>query len=69
MPQFEAAIASALRLRNSVLAEVLLLAFVYGVGILVIWRQYVALGHEHMVCNALCRGAGALMGRTYGMAA
>ena len=43
MPRFEAAIASALRLRNSVLAEVLLLAFVYGVGILVLWRQYVAL--------------------------
>ena len=43
MPRFEAAIASAFRLRNSVLAEVLLIAFVYGVGILIIWRQYVAL--------------------------
>ena len=43
MPKFEAAIASAFRLRNSMLAEVLLLAFVYGVGILVIWRQYVTL--------------------------
>ena len=32
--QFEAAIASAFRLRNSVLAEVLLIAFVYGFGIL-----------------------------------
>jgi hypothetical protein len=41
--RFEAAIASAFRLRNSVLAEVLLIAFVYGVGILIVWRQYVAL--------------------------
>ena len=43
MTRFEAAIASAFRLRNSVLAEVLLIAFVYGVGILIIWRQYMAL--------------------------
>jgi hypothetical protein len=43
MPRFEAAIASAFRLRNSVLAEVLLIAFVYGVGVLVIWRHYTAL--------------------------
>jgi hypothetical protein len=42
-PRFEAAIASALRLRNSVLAEVLLIAFVYGVGVLIVWRQYMAL--------------------------
>ena len=44
MTRFEAAVASAFRLRNSVLAEVLLIAFVYGVGILVVWRQYLALG-------------------------
>ncbi len=43
MTRFEAAIASAFRLRNSVLAEVLLIAFVYGVGILIVWRQYMAL--------------------------
>ena len=43
MPRFDAAIASALRLRNSMLAEVLLIAFVYGVGILIIWRQYLGL--------------------------
>ena len=43
MTRFHAAIASAFRLRNSVLAEVLLIAFVYGVGILIIWRQYTAL--------------------------
>ena len=43
MTRFETAIASAFRLRNSVLAEVLLIAFVYGVGILIVWRQYTAL--------------------------
>jgi hypothetical protein len=42
-PRFEAAVASALRLRNSVLAEVLIIAFVYGVGILVVWRHYTGL--------------------------
>jgi hypothetical protein len=43
MPRFDAAIASAFRLRNSVLAEVLLIAFVYVVGVLIVWRQYTAL--------------------------
>ena len=43
MPRFDAAIASAFRLRNSVLAEVLLIAFVYGVGVLIVWRHYMAL--------------------------
>jgi hypothetical protein len=40
---FQAAIASAFRLRNSVLAELLLIAFVYLVGISVVWRHYGAL--------------------------
>ena len=39
LPRFEAAVESAFRLRNSVLAEVLLIAFVYGFGILVVWRH------------------------------
>jgi hypothetical protein len=43
LPRFEKAIASAFRLRNSVLAEVLLVAFVCVVGILLIWRHYLAL--------------------------
>jgi hypothetical protein len=42
--RFEAAVRNALRLRNSLLAEVLLIAIVYGVGILVVWRYYIALG-------------------------
>jgi hypothetical protein len=43
LTRFNAAIASAFRLRNSVLAEVLLIAFVYVVGVLIVWRQYTAL--------------------------
>jgi len=41
--RFDAAIASAFRLRNSLLAEILLIALVYGVGVLIVWRQYLAL--------------------------
>ena len=41
--QFDAAIASAMRLRNSIAAEVLMIAFVYGVGVGFIWRTQVAL--------------------------
>jgi hypothetical protein len=43
MTRFNAAIASAFRLRDSMLAEVLLIAFVYVVGILIVWRHYIAL--------------------------
>jgi len=43
MEQFDAAIGAAYRLRNSVFAEVLLVIFVYGVGVLVVWRHYTAL--------------------------
>jgi hypothetical protein len=43
IPQFNAAMASAMRIRNSVLAEVLLIIFVYIVGVFVIWRHYLAL--------------------------
>jgi len=41
--KFDAAIASAMRLRNSVVAELLLIAFVYAVGVLVIWRSHGAI--------------------------
>ena len=41
--RLEAAVASAYRLRNSVLAEVLLIAFVYVVGVMIVWRHYTAL--------------------------
>jgi hypothetical protein len=42
--RFEAAVGAAFRLRNSVLAEPLLIAFVYVVGISLVWRQYMTLG-------------------------
>ena len=42
-PRFMQAIAAAMRLRNSVAAELLLLAFVYIVGVLVVWRHFVVL--------------------------
>ena len=44
MQRFEAAIESSFRLRNSVFAELALVAIVYGVGIQLVWRQFIALG-------------------------
>ena len=41
--QFDAAIASAMRLRNSITAEVLLIALVYVVGVGFVWRTQLAL--------------------------
>jgi hypothetical protein len=38
--RFEAAVAAASRLRDSKLAQAVLLAIVYGVGIGIVWRQY-----------------------------
>jgi hypothetical protein len=67
MARFDGAIASAFRLRNSVLAEVLLIAFVYGVGILIIWRQYVALGVATWYATPLAGGSTlSLAGMWYG---
>jgi len=41
--RLDAAVASAYRLRNSVTAEVVLIAIVYIVGVTIVWRHYVAL--------------------------
>jgi hypothetical protein len=41
--RFDAAIASAFRLRNSLIGELLLAVFVYVVGVQILWRQYIAL--------------------------
>jgi len=41
--RFDAALASAVRLRNSVAAELLMIAVVYGFGIMVVWRHYTSL--------------------------
>jgi len=43
MQRFDSALRSAFRLRNSVLAELLLLAAVYLVGVLIIWRRYTSI--------------------------
>ena len=43
IPRFEAACKSVSRLRNSAAAEALLIAFVYGVGIFIVWRHYLAI--------------------------
>jgi len=43
LPRFDRALLSAFRLRNSVIAEVLLIIIVYGVGVSVVWRQFTAL--------------------------
>ena len=42
-PQFDAAVDSALRLRNSVVVELLLVVFVYAVGVPFIWSDQLAL--------------------------
>jgi hypothetical protein len=42
-PRFDAAIDSATRWRNSAVAEALLVAFVYGIGVAVLWRTQFAL--------------------------
>jgi hypothetical protein len=42
-PRFEAALASVVRYRDSVVAEVLLITFVYVVGVLIVWRHFIAL--------------------------
>ncbi len=67
MTRFDAAVASAYRLRNSVLAEVLLIAFVYGVGILIVWRQYITLDTATWYATPSSEGAElSLAGMWYG---
>lgn len=43
MARFRAAVMSAFRLRISVTADVLLIVVVYGIGILIVWRHYLAI--------------------------
>ena len=42
-PKFQAAIDSAMRLRNSIVAEILLLVLVYAVGVGLVWRYEIVL--------------------------
>lgn len=55
--RFNKAITAAFRLRNSVIAEVLLIAFVYGVGILVVWRQFTVLSADTWYAPASSGGS------------
>jgi len=67
MTRFNAAIASAFRLRNSVLAEALLIAFVYVVGVLIVWRHYMALDAATWYATASVSGSKlSLAGMWYG---
>ncbi len=66
-PRFDAAFASAMRLRNSVFAEVLLIVLVYAVGILVVWRHYTALDAATWYATSSAGGSKAsLAGIWYG---
>lgn len=53
MAKFDSAISSSMKLRNSVTAEILIILFVYIVGILIIWKKYVVLniGTWYMTSN------------------
>jgi len=46
MEQFDAAITSSTKLRDSIWAEVLLIVLVYGVGVLIVWRYHVSYNVE-----------------------
>jgi hypothetical protein len=67
MTRFRAAIESAFRLRNSVLAEVLLITFVYGVGVMIIWRHYISLDAATWYATTSAEGSKlSLAGMWYG---
>jgi hypothetical protein len=57
MVRFNGAIASAFRLRNSVLAEVLLIALVYVVGIMIVWRLNAVLDTTTWYATASAEGS------------
>ena len=57
LPHYKAAITSAYRLRNSIVAEVLLIAFVYVIGIMIIWRQYIAIDAATWYASPSAEGA------------
>jgi hypothetical protein len=67
LPRFNAAIESVFWLRNSVLAEVLLIALVYGVGVVIIWPQFTALSATTWYAVASAEGSKlSLSGMWYG---
>jgi len=56
LPRFDAAVTSAFRLRNSLPAELLLLALVYVIGVLVVWRHYTSLNASTWYARASGEG-------------
>ena len=65
--QFDVAVASVARLRNSALTEILIIAFVYGVGMFVVWRNYVALDANTWYATTSAAGSRlSLAGMWYG---
>ena len=55
--RFNAAIEASYRLRNSVIAELLLIAIVYGVGVLIVWQQYMSLDAATWYSNPSSSGS------------
>ncbi len=65
--RFEAAVESVVRLRNSALAEILIIALVYGVGVFVVWRNYLALDANTWYATTSATGSSfSLAGLWYG---
>jgi hypothetical protein len=58
--RLDAAVASAYRLRNSVLAEVLLIVFVYAVGIEFVWRHYTSMDTATWYATPVAGGGSSL---------
>jgi hypothetical protein len=58
--RLDAAVDSAYRLRNSVLAEVLLIVFVYLVGITIVWRHYGAIDAATWYATPVAGGGSSL---------
>jgi hypothetical protein len=57
MPRFDAAVISSFRWRNSVVAEILLLVFVYAVGVFIIWRRYTVIDTSTWYATASSSGS------------
>src|SRR5574338_348632 len=57
LPRFDRAMTSSFRLRNSVIAEVLLIVIVYGVGVSVVWRQFTAMSANTWYAPASATGS------------
>ena len=66
-PQFDEAVAAASRLRNSLLAEVLMIIFVYGFGVLFLWRHFMVLNASTWFATPSSNGSSlSLAGIWYG---